>query len=227
MTVEIPPAIIWIAAGLCAISVGVAAGPVTWRLSGESGQAIGSAVAPPPGEAARTDLSPILAYAPFGSPAASEAVPQVVGETGLGLTLLGVTLSTPANQSRAIIAGGDSGRAESYAVGSDITANASLADVTRTHVVLKVDGRMETLSFAKTTSKAAGTSKADLRTLIPQSGTANVSPASLDPDAVIARYRAAILQNPKCVMDKLGLEATGDGYRISSAASPGVRQAGF
>ena len=50
--------------------------------------------------------------------------------------------------------------------------------------------------------------------------------ASEPPDAVIARYRAAILQNPKSVMDRLGLEATGDGYHISDAASPGVRQAG-
>lgn len=227
MTVRIPAAAAWIAAALAAISLGAAAGPVAWRLAGESGQAIGSATAAPVAEAARLDLSPILAFAPFGTAVSAEASPEVIGETGLGLVLLGVTVSTPASNSRAIISGGDSGRADSYAVGSDITAAASLAEVTRSHVVLMVDGRLETLSFAKPGMKPATTGKPDLRNLIPSNTGPASTAASNDPDAVIARYRAAILQNPKSVMDRLGLEATGEGYKISDAASPGVRQAGF
>lgn len=176
----------------------------------------------PAAEVTRLDLSPILAFAPFGSAVASESSPQVMGETGLG-----VTLSIPTSASRAIIGGSDSGRTESYAIGTAITANATLAEVARTQVVLLVDGRLETLSFDKPGPKPAVTGKTDLRNLIPS----NTAPASAapsdDPDAVIARYRAAILQNPRSVMDRLGLEATGDGYRISDAASPGVRQAGF
>lgn len=219
------PTAAWLAATGAAVSLGVAAGPVAWRLAGESGQAIGAATASPLAEASRTDLSAILAFAPFGAAVTAAAGPQVVGETGLGLTLLGVTLSRPSSRSRAIIAGGDSGRADSYAIGANITASAVLEEVTQTHVVLSVDGRLETLSFAPPGAKKAPAGRTDLRNLIPS--TAAPEPAAEDPDAVIARYRAAILQNPKSVMDRLGLEATGDGYRISDAASPGVRQAGF
>lgn len=227
MTIVIPAAAPWIAAALSAISLGLAAGPVAWRLAGETGQAIGTAAAAAVTEVARPDLSPILAFAPFGSAVVSAASPQVIGETGLGLTLMGVTLSIPTSASRAIIAGGDSGRAESYALGSAITANATLAEVARTHVVLQVDGRLETLSFDKPGAKAPVAGTKDLRSLIPSNSAPAADAPSNDPDAVIARYRAAILQNPQAVMDRLGLEATGDGYRISESASPGVRQAGF
>ncbi len=226
MTRRLPAAAAWIAAALSAISVGVAAGPVAWRLSGASAQVAGPVAAMPAAEMARLDLAPILAFAPFGKAIQPESTPQPVGETGLGLTLLGVTLSNPASQSRAIIAGGDSGRADSYAIGSSITATATLAEVTRTHVLLQVDGRLETLSFAKPGDKPADPGGLDLRSMIPSATEAN-PPLANDPDAVIARYRAAILQNPQSVMDRLGLEATADGYRISDAASPGVRQAGF
>lgn len=226
-----------LAASVSAVSLGVAAGPVFWRLSGESVATIGAAEAADALETPRLDLSPILVFAPFGSPTGPEAAPQVVGETSLGLTLLGVTIAEPVANSRAIIAGGDgggilggadgSGRAESYAVGAQITANATLAEVTRDYVVLSVDGRLETLSFSKPGAVAAAADGGDLRSLIPSNGDPDQAPVSNDADAVIARYRAAILQNPQSVMDRLGLEATAEGYRISEAASPGVRQAGF
>ncbi len=227
MTIEIPAAAAWIFAALSAISVGVAAGPVAWRIAGESGQPIGSVAVSPVPDGSRLDLSPILTFAPFGSVVGSDTTPQVINETGLGLTLMGVTLSIPASASRAIIGGGDSGRAESYAIGAAITANVTLAEVARTHVVLEVDDRLETLSFEKSGAKPTATGKTDLRTLIPAASAPSQAPASNDSDAVIARYRAAILQNPQSVMERLGLEATGEGYRISEAASPGVRQAGF
>lgn len=211
MMLHLPLAAACVAAATSAISVGIAAGPVAWRLSGESVQAIGAATAAPVVDAERLNLAPILAFAPFGRAVAPEGSPEVTGETGLGLTLLGVTMSTPSSKSRAIIAGGDSGRAESYAIGSDITAEASLSKVTRTHVVLSVDGRLETLSFATPGMPKAAKSSTDLRNLIPSATAAATAPATDDPDAVIARYRAAILQNPKSVMDRLGLEATEGG----------------
>lgn len=227
MTLRIPAAAAWIAAAVSAVSLGVAAGPVAWRVAGEHGQSVTAAPTAPVADTARLDLSPLLAFAPFGSAVAAEAAPQVVGETDLGLTLMGVTLSTPSSRSRAIIAGGDSGRADSYAIGANITATATLVEVTRSHVVLSVDGRLETLSFAVPGQTKRTAPRTDLRNLIPTATTAAAAQPADDPDAVIARYRAAILQNPKSVMDRLGLEATDDGYRISDAASPGVRQAGF
>lgn len=227
MMLHLPTAAAWLAAAVAAVSAGVAAGPVAWRLAGESGQAVDAAAEAPVADARRLDLSPIFAFAPFGSAVAPQAIPQVVGETDLGLTLLGVTLSKASSESRAIIGGGDSGRADSYAIGSDITATASLVEVTRTHVVLSVDGRLENLSFGKPGSAKPSAGKTDLRNLIQSGGPSASAPAANDADAVIARYRAAIQLNPKSVMDRLGLEATGDGYRISESASPGVRQAGF
>lgn len=217
----------WLVGAMSAVSVGVAAGPIAWRLTGESGLDIGNANAAPVAETARLDLAPILEFAPFGSVAAPEAGQQVVSETDLGLTLLGVSLSRPSSRSRAIIAGGDSGRPDSYAIGSNITAAATLAEVTRTHVVLSVDGRLEILSFAAPGTAKPATGGTDLRNLIPTNAGAASPPPATDPDAVIARYRAAILQNPKSVMDRLGLQATDGGYLISDAASPGVLQAGF
>lgn len=228
MKPDLSATVFWAAAAIASVSLGVSAGPVAWRLAGETGQAIGTAAAAPAPQASRPDLAPILSFAPFGSAAAPEPAPQVIGETGLGLSLLGVTIATPASQSRAIIAGGEAGKTHSYAIGSEVTATATLAQVTQTHVVLMVDGRFETLSFAKPGARTAATGTKDLRNLIPSAnaGSGTTAPSN-DPDAVIARYRAAILQNPQTVMDRLGLEAVGNGYRISEAASPGVRQAGF
>lgn len=229
----VPRAVVAIAAVLTVTSLGVAAGPVVWRLTGDSGQITGRANAATPAasvDPGRLDLTPILTFQPFGNASPTpEIAAQVIGETGLGLTLLGVTIAQPADRSRAIIAGGDIGRAASYAVGSQITAVATLAEVTQSHVVLTVEGRLETLSFARpgAGSAAGRPGLTDLRNLIGSPAATTAAPVANDAEAVIARYRAAIMQNPQTVMDRLGLELTADGYRISDQASPGVRQAGF
>ena len=225
MIARIPPALFWLTAALAVASLGAAAGPVVWRLSGDNGRVIAPSDSAPVIESVRLDLGPILAFAPFGSAAAPEAAPEVAGETALGLTLLGVTIATPATASRAIIAGGEA-KVQSYAVGSAITATATLAEVHPDYVVLDVDGRLETLSFAKPGAVAAPTTGTNLRSLVPQTGAAAPAPSN-EPDAVIARYRAAIQQDAQGVMNRLGLEITDQGYRITDAASPGVRQAGF
>lgn len=233
----VPRVVVGLAAMLTVTHLGLMAGPVVWRLTGESGQShaqvSGRANAAAPGasvEPARLDVTPILAFQPFGTVSrAPEVAFQVVGETGLGLTLLGVTIAQPAGRSRAIIAGGDIGRSASYSIGSKITEIATLAEVTQNHVVLEVEGRLETLSFSRPGAALAdrrGTTT-DLRNLIASNTSTMAASAANDPDDIIARYRAAILQNPQSVMDRLGLELTTDGYRISDRASPGVRQAGF
>ncbi len=226
MMLRVPPAVVWLTAALAVVSLGAAAGPVVWRLAGDEGRIVAPAGAAPVTEAARLDLGPILAFAPFGSTATPvAAAPEVAGETALGLTLLGVTIAIPASASRAIIAGGDA-KVQSYSVGMAITATAMLAEVQPDHVVLDVGGRLETLSFAKRGAAPAPATGTDLRNLIPQAGQAAPAPSN-EPDAVIARYRAAIQQDAQGVMNRLGLEITDQGYRITDAASPGVRQAGF
>ncbi len=213
---------LWGVAAGASISLGVAAAPVVWHLLGEvdggapvmTAQAAGRAEASP-------GVAPIVAFAPFGS-AAPPPVPEQteVPATQLGLTLLGLTIATPASASRAMIAGGDVPVA-SYAVGGAISATVTLAQVQTDHVILMVNGAPEALFFAK----GAGDFGPQSAIMVP---IANAGPPdTTNPDAVIAYYRAEILQNPQSVMDRLGLQATPEGYLIAASADPGVRQAGF
>ena len=229
MIARIPTLFIWAFASLTALSLGVSAGQVFWRLSGDNGAVRAVAPLAKPGDVARIDLAPILSLAPFGTEVVRQEELEITGETSLGLTLLGVTIANPANGSRAIISGGD-GPPRGYFVGEIITAAASLSAIEFDHVVLNVGGRLETLSFVKSGAAVApaASNGPDLKNLIP-STTAPATPAggSNDPDSVIARYRAAIQMDATGVMNRLGLEATDQGYRITESASPGVRQAGF
>jgi general secretion pathway protein C len=182
----------------------------------------------------RADLAPILDFAPFGVPATTPVIvtdDSPVGETSLQLRLLGVTLAAPASFSRAMIQGGETPIA-SYAPGSFITASAQLSEVFADHVVLLVDGKAELLSFPVEIAAGpqAGTgSTLNLGNLAPQDGGNGQTIAANpnDADAVIARYRTAIQNDAYGVVERLGLEPTDEGYRISASASPGVRQAGF
>lgn len=228
MIARIPTLPIWAFAALTVVTLGQSAGQVFWRLSGEDGQIHAPAANLLPAEAARIDLAPILAFLPFGSSVTVPAQQEVTGETSLGLVLLGVTISVPAIGSRAIISGGD-GPPRGYFVDEIITGAVSLSAIEQDHVVLNVDGRLETLSFVKRGGGAAPAKAGpDLRNLIPATGQTNAPVAeSTEPDAVIARYRDAIELDAQGVMNRLGLEITDQGYRITEAASAGVRQAGF
>ena len=87
--------LLWLAAGLVAVSVGLAAGPLPWRFAGESGLPTPSPAAPPSGRPAAVSLAPIIALSPFGRLAeAPVPEPQVEQETALGLVLLGVVIAT-------------------------------------------------------------------------------------------------------------------------------------
>jgi general secretion pathway protein C len=212
-------AVFWITACAVAISLGISAAPVAWRLAGHNGTPpvpFTAAAAPAPD---RVDLSAILAAAPFGSamPVIQPDLP--IPTTDTGLTLLGIALAQPASQSRAIIAGGDL-PISSYGAGASITASVTLGEVLPDHVILQVNGQPEALYFTQTEEQVAGI---DLEHMIV---TAEAAP-EMDPDTVIARYRAQILQNPQTVMDGLGLQATDQGYLITDNAIAGVRQAGF
>ena len=229
MNARIPTYTIWAFAALTALSLGVSAGPVFWRISGDAGAVRAAPPAKGAEVVARLDIAPILALAPFGSEVAVQADPEIGGETSIGLTLLGITIAKPALESRAIISGGD-GPARGYFVGEIITSAASLSAIEPDHVVLNVGGRLETLSFAKSDISGAPTDGKgpNLRNLIPSANAStSLASGSNDPDAVIARYRLAIQMDAAGVMNRLGLEATDQGYRITESASPGVRQAGF
>ena len=98
--------LIWVTAGLAALSVGLAARTLPARFAGESG------LPPPPAASeapapAEVSLEPILAWSPFGRPA-RPAGPAA--ESGLGLTLHGVVIASGAEASSAIVSGPESPR---------------------------------------------------------------------------------------------------------------------
>ncbi|MFN3973329.1 MAG: type II secretion system protein N [Gemmobacter sp.] len=219
--------VFWATAAGAALSLGVTAGSVAWRLGGEDGRIepapnFATATAP-----SRPDLSAILGFRPFGSPDAPASEPSITGETSLGLTLLGVTTAIPASASRAIIRGGDVA-VSSYGIGGQITGAAQLVEVHQSHVVLSVDGQLETLSFLRgARSPASGARGPDLSNLIPRAVVPVQGTQTETPEVAIARYRAEIHQNAQAVMNRLGLEIVDGGYRVKDAAPPDVLQAGF
>lgn len=222
-----------------AVSLGAVAGPVVWRLSGQKMTTTilaANTASQHFMHSERPDISSVLAANPFGSATLPETPAAPVGETSLGYTLLGVMLANPVENSRAIIADASS-IANSYAVGAELSTGVSIATIESDHVVLSVNGTLQTLSFPNaipSTLPAVEQSKATsgvaaLNRLVP----ANVSYFVADPieatdaDSVIARYRAAIRLNPISVMLRLGVEATSGGYLVKQETSQGVLNAGF
>ena len=121
MIARIPSLLIWALGTLTATSLGLAAGQVVWRFSGDDGGLPPQFSERATAEVPRFDLTPILSFAPFGASSMPPPVQPIGGETTMGLTLLGITTAVPASRSRAIIAGG-SGPARAFYVGEDITA---------------------------------------------------------------------------------------------------------
>lgn len=224
-----PRSVVWFAAALAAVSVGLAAGPLPWRFAGESGLPEPAPVASATPAAAPVALDPILALQPFGR-LAEPAAPEAAVETALGLTLHGVAIARRPEASSAIISGAEA-PARAYAVGQDITGSAALLEVHAGHVVLSVDGRRETLSFPQRRRAAPSVDSgvAALQALVtgqePAPGEA--APAAPDPEAVIAEYRDLYRANPMIVLGRLGLVATEEGYSVSGSAPAGVLRAGL
>jgi general secretion pathway protein C len=222
---RIPPGLIWLVAALAVVSLGARAGPVVWRLTGEDVRMTAPPGAVPSAETPRPDLAPILAFAPFGAAVLPDDPPELAGETSLGLTLIGITIADPASRSRAIIAGGDVPE-RSYAVGETVIAGATVSAIEQDHVVLLVDGQLETLSFAS----LSATGSFDVHGVAPET-TALVpvpaAPMPERPDELLTRYRAELQRDAQGVLDALGLQAGALGYVIAEEAPDLVRDAGF
>jgi general secretion pathway protein C len=134
--------LIWIAAGLAATSIAIAAAPVARHLAGESGLPAPVVPAAPPAAEAIASVDAILAWSPFGR----MAEPLPVAATSLGLTLHGVVLADMPNRSAAIVSPA-SGPATVFAVGQEVAPGASLAEVHGDRIVLLIDGAPEILGF--------------------------------------------------------------------------------
>lgn len=100
--------------GAIIASVAVALATLTWRLSGEPG--IGPAAAPvSPGQAAASDIGPLIALAPFGTPIAATGV---VANDG-AIQLKGIFLASPIEASVVLLATAD-GQVASYTIGAPV-----------------------------------------------------------------------------------------------------------
>ena len=223
-----------------ALSLWQAAAPFFARVAGQgeaSARGFGTGAVVAAGEM-RVDLSPVLAFAPFGL--AEAAAPQAVREGAVAeLRLLGITVAVPKSGSRAIIAGGDVPVA-SYGIAADISSGIELRAVFQDHVVLGIDGREAVLTFAVPGSgsgsgpgpgsgiaaSGAGTDGVDLLNL-----TAGNVPAAgrqdLPADTWLGRTRAEIEADAPGLLRRLGLAPAEGGYLVTEAALPEVVQAGF
>ncbi|MCU0909487.1 MAG: hypothetical protein MUF73_19125 [Rhodobacteraceae bacterium] len=225
----------WSLAAAATAWVGGSAGPLVWQALAGPTLPVPD-VAPTAVSAGTPSVEPdavdrLLAAAPFGrAPVADAPVAAAdIPATALQVTLLGVTLADDPRLSRAIIAAEGQGP-ESYAVGAAVTATVRLAAVEANRVLLAVGDRTEALGFPERPSgdpaslAPVGLPFGFAPGLVPAVAE---GPPSRDPDTVIAWYRAEIDRSPDAVMDRLGIAATPEGYRILDTAPPDVRQAGF
>lgn len=210
---------------LATVSLGVAGAPVIWRALGHfPDQGAASVTASDTRVAEEADLSPVLALAPFGVAISAEAGP--VAATLGDLTLRGVILARPAEQSSALIAEG--GREmRPVAIGESLSGGAVLESVASDHAVLVVGGRRERLGFPEAAPSGSGV--ATIRASIPGlSATQTGAPApAATPTETVDLYRQKIADNPQTVVDELGVTPGPDGYRVGQNLASNVRRAGL
>jgi general secretion pathway protein C len=234
--------LVWLAAGLAAASVVVAAAPLPRLFAGDSGLPAPRSVPMPGSAAAPVSIDPILQLSPFGrllDAVTGTAPPQ---EAAPGLVLHGVVIALPAENSTAILSG--TGKpARVFRIGEEIAPSVTLAKVLGDHVELLVDGAARTLSFpqpvrASTVDPAAAEGDLGaLRQLIAGAaagysdagGATTGDPANQPEDvaARIERYRATLRDDPQRLLDELGLAAFDDGYRVSRTASDDLLSTGL
>lgn len=236
-------------ASLVSISLGIALADLTWHLSGDAGGEVAAplGVDASASAATKTDLTPILALAPFGSstPIVAETGPQ---ETSLGLVLHGVALAEPETLSTAIIAAAG-GEPRIYAIGETLPGAAILQAVAADSVTLNVAGRLETLSFPVAPQGTAGagatprpaptvtgpvnadegvsTSIGAVPDARPDPNQPSRGPRTADADAIAEDFRQRIASNPQTVLTDVGLVATADGYRLDDSMMPDLKRAGL
>jgi len=189
-----------IVAAAVIISVAVALAGLTWRIAGHAST---GAVTIPSGArpvAATADVTPALAFAPFGKGAATDATQA----TALPLKLRGVFTASPAALSVAYIeVGGEA--AKPFRIG-EAPGGGTIEGILRDRVILRVAGRIEYLAFPDPALTAEQQQKA--ATAPPPQATA---PAPAAPPAGAAAVLAAMTPAP------------GGGMQVGANAPPGLQ----
>lgn len=192
-----------IATAAVIVSVAVALAGLTWRIAGHAGT---GAVTVPSGTrpvAQVADISPALAFAPFGKSAVTDASQP----TALPLKLKGVFAASPATLSVAYIEVG-SEPAKPFRVG-EAPGGGVIEGILRDRVLLRVNGRIEFLAFPDPTLTAD------------QQAAAAAQAPSAQPQPGIQTTAAP---PPAAAAALAGLApAPGGGLQVGAAAPPGLR----
>ncbi len=191
-----------IVAAAVIVSVAVALAGLTWRIAGHAST---GAVTVPSGVrpvAVTADVTPALAFAPFGKGAATDATQA----TALPLKLKGVFAASPAALSVAYIeVGGEA--AKPFRVG-EAPGGGTIEGILRDRVILRVDGRIEYLAFP------------DPALTADQQQAAAAKPAPAAPAAVSAPPAAA---SAAAAALSAMTPAPGGGMQVGANAPPGLQ----
>lgn len=187
-------------AGAVVVSVAIALAGLTWRIAGHAST---GAVTVPSGArpvAVTADITPALAFAPFGKGAATDASQP----TALPLKLKGVFAASPATLSVAYIeVGGEA--AKPFRIG-EAPGGGTIEGILRDRVILRVAGRIEYLAFPDPS----------LTTAQQQAAAAPPAPAApAQPAAAPAGAAAAVLSAMT--------PAPGGGMQVGANAPPGLQ----
>ncbi len=140
-------------------------------------------------------------------------------ETRLSLQLQGVFASTGGESpGSAVIARSKGARGEYFKVGDNVFGQAKLAQVQTDRVILDRNGRMESLKFDEGPS-VGGSSiiKRNEPVANPNANSRNLN-FNGPVDTVISAMRTEAVNDPAGLVNRMGLEATGDGYRVTRRA---------
>lgn len=187
--------------GAVVVSVAIALAGLTWRIAGHAST---GAVTVPSGArpvAATADITPALAFAPFGKGAATDATQA----TALPLKLKGVFAASPASLSVAYIeVSGEP--AKPFRIG-EAPGGGTIEGILRDRVILRVAGRIEYLAFPDPT----------LTTEQQQAAAAPPAP----PPPASGRSPDAVALSSALVS---GLSPVPGGVQIGPGAPPGLQQ---
>jgi general secretion pathway protein C len=210
--------------GAVIVSVAIALAGLTWRLAAGIGKPASPAplaMMPNP----QTDITPIVALAPFGNGASGAPIP-----TTMPFELKGVLMAVPSNLSSALIAPSGGGASISYRIGQPLPGGGTIETIGLDNVIFAVSGHREILTFPKPGQGPAAST-----------GGAASPPAAMtigpNGSLVPAQQSTAVLPpipsapasgfSPQAMLDSLAAQPTDDGYRVGSGLAPTVRAAGL
>lgn len=198
--------------GLVVASIGVALAGLTWRIAGFAGGATPAIAPVAPPAAAPADPQAAIALAPFGRETGADAPP-----TSLALELRGILLTAPRERSSALIAP-TGGKPLAYAIGGSV-AGATIEDIAVDRVILRVNGRLESLSFPKAGAQAAAAPAGGAE----PSSDSPAGPSDAPPPLQAIAPAAPPAGGGPDMASLLGATATDEGYRVGTPSASAAR----